>query len=97
MRSKLPDFSAEYLRDILEYNPWTGIFIWKVDTYRRKLIGKIAGCHKDEYIKIKINQRGYYAHHLAWFYMLNEWPIQIDHKDTIKDNNKLNNLRFARF
>lgn len=55
----------------------------------------MAGSHKDSgYIYIRIAGCCYLAHKLAWFYVYGEW-VRIDHKDTIKGSNKLNNLRPA--
>jgi len=94
MKSKAPEFSPEYLRSILEYSPETGVFTWLEDRYRVKK-GDIAGSlNGGKRIDIKIDQRLYRAHRLAWYYMTGEWPEeQIDHKNTDSLDNRFDNLR----
>jgi hypothetical protein len=38
----------------------------------------------------------YLAHHLAWYYLFAEWPDEIDHKNGLRGDNRLDNLRVAR-
>ena len=84
------------LREILDYSPTTGIFVWRVPPkYKPYLLGKPAGkSDKDGYIVIGIDGNEYKAHRLAWFYMRGRWPSgQIDHRDTITHHNWFSNLR----
>lgn len=78
------------LKTILKYDANTGIF-----TRIRNL--EIAGrTDKKGYIVIKINYKQYFAHRLAFLYMIGRWPInQVDHADGIRDNNRWDNLRDA--
>ena len=45
------------------------------------------------YESVKIDGREYYVHHLVWFYYHKRWPIEIDHIDRCKINNRIENLR----
>jgi len=86
------------LRQALSYDPSTGNFTWIAPPKRMpNLLGLVAGGKTDfGYIRIKIDGRDYPAHHLAWLYMTGEWPMMdIDHRDTIRSNNRWNNLRQA--
>lgn len=88
------------LRELLDYDPVTGIFRWLVDRPCRggKLFaGSVAGASSHHgYISIGLDGRQYYAHRLAWFWMLGAWPEgSIDHQDGRTSNNVWKNLRAA--
>ncbi|EMM2094604.1 MULTISPECIES: HNH endonuclease [Enterobacteriaceae] len=86
----------KYLKEILEYSPESGVFIWKVCRGTTKA-GDIAGSIKVRgYLDIKINKKLYKAHRLAWFYMYGVWPANlIDHINGNRSDNRLCNLREA--
>lgn len=88
--------TQEELKARLNYNPDTGIFTWKANTRGRKFNGTVAGGYdSDGYVVICINYISYKAHQLAYLYMTGDWIDQVDHKDTVKYNNKWDNLRPA--
>jgi hypothetical protein len=89
--------SQEKLKELLDYNPDTGIFIWKVRKAIQIRIGDEAGRpDKYGYTRINLDKRQYMAHRLVWLYVYGEWPTgQIDHVNRIKNDNRLNNLRLA--
>jgi len=87
--------SANILRELLKYDPLTGIFTWK-ETRGRVRKGEVAGWKKKgtRYTKISVNGVIYYAHRLAWvMYYEQEPPAIIDHIDRDKCNNRIANLR----
>jgi hypothetical protein len=88
------DLSAIRLRELLNYDPATGIFTWKVNTYR-KLKGKKAGSTASNgYWDIRIDRSLYKAHRLAWLYVHGRWPAdQIDHINGERADNRIENLR----
>lgn len=89
-----PALDQKRLKELLHYDPETGIFTWKV---KRKSVnaGDVAGfC--DRYWIIRVDGKNYLAHRLVWLYVTGEWPQhQIDHKDLIKTNNRFSNIRLA--
>lgn len=93
--------SAKELRKLLEYNPETGLWRWRVrrrNQYfeRDWFPGTLNGHDNYRYYTIMINQHSYPVSVLAWFYMTGEWKKgQIDHKDVNSLNNRWDNLREA--
>ena len=89
------NISHERLLEVLEYDPTTGIFIWKVNRRRLAKAGSIAGSiNGSGYRQISVDGKLYLAHRLAWFYCFQEWPENIiDHINSIKDDNTLDNLQ----
>ena len=90
--------SHSRLLEVLDYNYNTGVFIWKISTARVIKVGSVAGNldKSSGYLRIQIDKKRFLAHRLAWFYCFKEWPENmIDHKDTNKTNNILDNLRDA--
>lgn len=89
--------SLNILKEYLKYDPKTGLWTWLKDNGKRGKAGEIAGCENNHgYVIITINGKRYSSNRLAWFYMTGEWPKElIDHKDTVKNNDKWENLREA--
>lgn len=82
------------LKELLDYNPETGAFTWKIKHSRKTVIGKQAGSISHGYVLIRINGILYRAHRLAWLYMHGVWPSKnIDHINRQRHDNKFVNLR----
>jgi len=80
---------------ILRYDSETGKFFWKIRTSPRKGPGEEAGGEWNGYVRITIKKKPFLAHRLAWFMTFGTWPIQIDHINGKRDDNRLRNLREA--
>jgi hypothetical protein len=80
------------LKEMFHYSPDTGVFT-RLVTISNQVAGKVAGCVDKRYTRIRINDRLYLAHRLAYLYMKGYMPKEIDHIDRNTNNNKWNNLR----
>ena len=90
--------TASRLRELLRYDPETGLFTWH--TRRGRIAaGSVAGVIGGEgYFVIRVDYRLHLAHRLAWLYMTGEWPqATVDHRDTDRTNNRWTNLRDASY
>jgi hypothetical protein len=86
--------TQEKLKELLDYDPNTGIFTWNVSRGKGK-IGSAAGTKtRYGYTRIMVEGKLYFTHRLAWLYMTGNWPSEhIDHIDRDSSNNKFDNLR----
>lgn len=99
----------DVLRRVLSYDPETGIFVWNYRPeyegsrsagWNAKYAGSPAGATDDDgYIVISIKSDGvkrmYFAHQLAWAYEHGVFVTQIDHRNRMKGDNRISNLREA--
>jgi hypothetical protein len=69
------DLTAERLRELLNYNPDTGVFTWRVNRGSNKTAGNQAG-HRTSggYFCISIDGNEYHSHALAWLYVYGVLP-----------------------
>ena len=102
-KSLVPDISPEEVRELISYDPVTGIMRWK---WRYNLKPKAASWNarnagnpiltKDSkgYIFLSIYKQKYRAHRVAWAH--GQWPIlDLDHINLVKTDNRIENLREA--
>jgi hypothetical protein len=89
--------TAERLRQLLVYDPVTGLFQWRVAANSRARIGDVAGSPRcDGCWQIKIDGRSYSAHRLAWLYMTGEWPPRgVNFRNHVRSDASWENLRLA--
>lgn len=92
---KIP-LTQERLKDLLGYDPGTGIFtrVVKVSNFNE---GDIAGCLRpDGYLQISVDDRRYLAHRLAFLYITGSFPEKdVDHINGIRTDNKWKNIRIV--
>lgn len=97
--------TAERLRELLHYEPTTGVFTWRVSRVGAPRAGTVAGCMDGQnhhssgfkYWRICIDYRRYRRGRLAWLYVHGCWPSggSIDHIDGNEGNDAIANLRDA--
>lgn len=90
------------LKELLHYEPTTGVFTRLVSLSPKTQVGDSAGSvhtnlkrSRTSYLNISVDGVVYKGHRLAWFYMTGLWPTQIDHRDGEGLNNRWKNLREA--
>lgn len=99
--------AATELRELLSYDPDTGVFIWKArpehlfprqrdwKTWNSRFAGTVAGnVNVHGYRAIMVFRKLHYAHRIAWVMHTGAWPEnQIDHINQQRDDNRICNLR----
>jgi len=87
----------ERLREVLRYDPETGVFTWLVKPRKRELKNAEAGCiNAKGYRQIGVDGKLYRSNRLAWFYVTGTWPTaQIDHENQVRADDRFANLREA--
>lgn len=89
--------TQERLKELLHYDPDTGVFTWKASRGRVRA-GSVAGSPDGGrgYIMIRIDGKKHLAHRLAFLYVNDAFPpAGVDHIDHCSTNNRLANLRLA--
>lgn len=94
MKEKSCDLTKCRTKELLDYRPDDGCFIWRVSSRNAKK-GSIAGyLTSNGYIRIQVDGIQYLAHRLAWLWVYGSWPKdQIDHINMVRSDNRICNLR----
>lgn len=83
------------LRELLHYNPESGVLTWRRTVNSRAVKGAEAGNRDPSgYIKLRVDGALLRAHRVAWAIHHGEWPEdEVDHIDRVRHNNRIANLR----
>ena len=90
--------TVDQLKTYLTYDNNIGCLIWNETKNTNQVKpGSVAGFIKksDGYRRIKLFGKSYKASRLIWFYHNGYFPKEIDHKNGIKYDDRIENLRLA--
>jgi hypothetical protein len=96
MKKTRDSLTAARLREILNYDPESGIFTWRLKTGPGTSVGSEAGGINPDtkYRLIRCDGVRFAAHRLAWLHVYGWWPAEcLDHVNGHEADNRIANLR----
>lgn len=100
------ELTQELLNELLRYEPATGNLYWrerdrrwfKTDrawrAWNARFAGRAAGTpHIMGYVQIAVLGQYYLAHRIIWKMVHGHDPIEVDHENHVKDDNRILNLK----
>ncbi len=92
---KVSNLTHERLLEVLDYDPETGIFVWKISPAKNVKAGAKAGGKpsRSDYAYIRVDGEEHTTSRLAWFYANGSWPERrVRFKNGLKNDARLENL-----
>jgi hypothetical protein len=83
------------VKELFEYYP-NGCLVRKIQTSNRNKVGNIVGSNNGNgYLRLSIQSKHYYLHQIIFLWHKGYIPKEIDHKNGIRSDNRIENLREA--
>lgn len=84
------------LKELLHYDPVTGIFTWRITRGGQPEGSRAGAVTSSGYLQISIDYKLYKAHRLAVLYMTGAWPKEmVDHEKGDRSDNRWERIREA--
>jgi hypothetical protein len=87
--------NQDYLKELLSYDPASGLFAWKVDQGSAKAGSVAATKATNGYLVVMVDKKYQSLHRLAFAFMGREVPDCVDHINGNRTDNRWKNLRAA--
>lgn len=89
--------TQQELMKAIDYDPINGTFRWTHhESVYLNVRGKVTAKSGNKgHRKLRYNNVEYRAHHVAWLIVYGYWPDRLDHKNNIRHDNRISNLREA--
>lgn len=84
---------VERVREVFDYNPFTGQLHWRVRASKNTKIGSVPGCVSGGYKIVRFDKALYRQHRVIWAWVYGEQPHLLDHVNGDKTDNRIWNLR----
>lgn len=87
--------TQDRVKELLDYNPETGILTWKIKRRGRAKVGDEAGTVNGAgYVKLSVDGKQYLAHRVIWLWLYGYLPENnVDHVNRVTTDNRECNLR----
>lgn len=91
----MSELTQERARELFNYDPDTGVVTRKITTSHNAIKGSTVGyVTTSGYLSLSVQNKHYYVHRIIWLLVYGNFPSdQTDHKNQIRTDNRLSNLR----
>ena len=90
----IANLTAQRVREVLNYDPETGVITWAAGKGSRARAGSSAGWEDARYHYVSIDGNNCRRNRIAWVWMTGKWPVgQVDHRNGNGKDDRWCNLR----